>query len=90
MSVWENDKKTLEGQGRQQACYKNGNMTWSDCVRGPIRIKLAWTDCTAEGQANPTTIQVCDSVRRPILGVYILLPSKAPYERANRTSEACI
>ena len=90
MSVRENDKKTLEGQGRQQECNKNGNKTWSDCVRGPIRIRLAQTDCIAEGQAYPTTIQVCDGVRRPILGVYIRLPSKAPHERGNRTSEACI
>ena len=65
-------------------------MTWSDCVRGAIRIELAQSDCTAEGQANPTTIQVCDGVRRPILGVYIHLPSKAPHEQGNHTNEACI
>ena len=32
MSVWENGKKTLEGQGRQLECNKNGNTAWSDCV----------------------------------------------------------
>ena len=62
MSVRENDEKTLEGQGRQQACNKSGNTTWSESVRRPTRIQLAWTDCTAEGQADPKMIQVCDSV----------------------------
>ena len=68
----------------------NGNMTRPGCVRGATRIQLTRADCTAEGQADPTTIQVCNDFRQPILGVHIRLPSKVPHERGNRTSQACI
>ena len=58
MPVRQNDKKTLEGQGRQQACRKNGQKTRTGSVRGPTRIQLARSDSATEGQVNPPTIQI--------------------------------
>ena len=63
VSIRKNDKKTLEGQGRQQGCHEDGNTTRTGRIRGPTGIQLARADCAAEGQADPTKIQVCDDLR---------------------------
>ena len=86
MPVRQNDKKTLEGQRRQQACNKDGHTTRTDRVRGPARIQLTRADRAAEGQTDPTTIQIRYGICRPVLGIHIRIPTKASHERGNSAS----
>ena len=87
VSVWENDKKTLEGQGRQYECHKNSYTTRTDRVCGLTRVHFARAYCASEGQTDPTMIQVCYEFRQPvILGVHIRFPSTMSHEQGNCTS----
>ena len=56
MSIWQNDKNTMEGQGRQQKCHEDGHMAQEVCFGGPIGIQLPWPHCPIQGQAYPTTL----------------------------------
>ena len=88
--VRKNGKKTLEGQGRQQAYDKDAYTTRTDRVRGPARVHLTRADRAAEGQTDTTTIQIRNSICRKILGIHIRIPTKVSHERGNSASQACI
>ena len=56
MPIWQNDEKTMEGQGRQQKHYKDGHAAWEDCFAGPIGVQLPWPHHPTQGQAYPATL----------------------------------
>ena len=57
MPVWQNDETTLEGQGRQQKYYEDGDMAQANCLGRPIGVQLPWPHHTAQGQTNTTTFE---------------------------------
>ena len=56
LPLWQNDKTSLEGQGRQQKCHKDGHMAWANCITRPTRVQLTWPNRPAQGQTDTTML----------------------------------
>ena len=52
LPIWQNDKKTLVGQGRQQECHQNGYSAGADCVGGSVGIQHPRPNHPAQRQAH--------------------------------------